>query len=133
MKRQYTMMLTVDEEALGETITAVTPLIGAQRVVLGTIAIIQTEEPRRKRDTRGDAPVSETRLGKVVLELLSTGQCSVEEISTELRAKGFAATSVSPVTSKLVAEGLVERFTTSLNGRTARCYRLSRPQAAPIA
>lgn len=125
--RHFTLTLTVAEDALGETITAVTPLIVAQRVVMGPIApLVEPEpapEPRKKKERR-ETPVAETRLGKIVLELLKTGPCTVEEIAEHLREHRFASTSVSPVTSKLVAEGLVDRYTTSMNGRTTRAYRL---------
>lgn len=126
--RHFTLTLTVAEDALGETITAVTPLIVAQRVVMGPIApIVEQVTTTEKRKRRGDSPVHETRLGKLVLEILSTGPCSVDDLSQELRSKGFAATSVSPVTSKLTAEGLIERYTSSLNGRGTRFYKLLQP------
>lgn len=125
---KYQLIVQVEADALGEAITSITPLIVAQRAVLGTISEIASPPEstgRRKRDASRDTPTSQTRLGKLVLELLRTGPCTVEEISEHLREHRFASTSVSPVTSKLVAEGLVDRYTTSLNGKTTRAYRLA--------
>lgn len=130
---RYVVTCIVEADRLGELITAATPMLAAPVQVAAEVVAPPPESGRRKRDARQDTPVSQTRLGKLVLGLLSTGQCTRDEVSEELRQKGFAATSVSPVTSKLVTEGFIESFSTSLNGRQTRCYRLTaKPPSAVV-
>ena len=130
--KQFTLMLTVAEDALGETITAVTPLIVAQRVVLGTIAPV-IEEPapvRQRRDSSQDTPASQTRLGRLVLGFLERGPCTVAELSAHLAETRFSPNSASPILSKLISEDLVCRYDTSLNGVQTRVYALSSARPA---
>lgn len=122
----YNLNLRVAEDALGETITAITSLIGAGLVVLGTIEPIvelPAKQPRKKQ-TGGTSPAEQTRLGRVVLDALKTGQCSIQEIGEEITKHGFSANSVSPICSKLIKDNLIERDYTLLNGVRTTVFRL---------
>ena len=129
----YILNLRVAEDALGETITAVTPLIGAGRAMLGQIVPeVVTPAPVREKRTHKSSSAAETRLGRIVMTALATGSCTSNEVGAMLAEAGFSSGSASPILSKLVSEGVVTRGTTSLNGRESTVYSLHRPTPTKI-
>lgn len=123
---RYIITAIVEAERLGEAITAIQPTLAAPIQVAAEPTPLPT---RQKRDSKGDAPASTTRLGKLTLETLRTGYCTTQEIGEVLAGQGFAAGSASPILSKLIKENLVERTRTLLNGTQTVVYRL-RPAAS---
>ena len=77
---------------------------------------IVTESPRRKKQTGGARPTSETRMGKQLLLILndhSGPPMTSGQIGGVLEKYGFNKASASPSLTRLVREGLVIRDETN--------------------
>lgn len=57
----------------------------------------------------GNRQCAETRAGRIILAALNDGELSLSELGEALAKHGFAKTSASPTTTRLIMEGDIER------------------------